>query len=459
MDHLPAHAGPGALLSKDDNRSQLLTEGCRGALRTPAGSIAALFTLLSYDRKARIAVYTLRLLNGSVNEVACVVFGLTHDGTPALVHPEPIHVAPNSKLDTEISVRVEGFGSFERVLAEVRSASGIFRIEAPPYPKFQSKVPKIIAAATSGVALLVAGAFGFMASVPRVSGFSLPPKAMVGTTVEAEYSASGIGRVAYSVEDPDGKAIAGGPLQYRTGTVRFAIPASHDGAAYTMRLSMIGPLGRNAETRVVNAIPLPKPRLLSGANIASIEIDPIVAHPGDLVHVMYASNGDEGFLRMLDQHGTIWAQIPSSKSGNSWMRVPLFDRDREMRVSLNIKRGPSSAQSSAGMIVIASKGAIGEDLAAKKDTGAENAIFKIAKTNVKSGGTVKIKVLTPRPGLRIALADTQSHEIDGMNVGFDQPWVYLRAPDVQLAQRYVIVASFTDGFGQESVVAPLIVAP
>jgi hypothetical protein len=41
----------------------------------------------------------------------------------------------------------------------------------------------------------------------------------------------------------------------------------------------------------------------------------------------------------------------------------------------------------------------------------------------------------------------------------DQEFVYLHAPDVQIAGRYVVVASFKDGFGEESVVAPVVVAP
>ncbi|HEU5478701.1 MAG TPA: hypothetical protein VFU90_02660, partial [Candidatus Tumulicola sp.] len=78
---------------------------------------------------------------------------------------------------------------------------------------------------------------------------------------------------------------------------------------------------------------------------------------------------------------------------------------------------------------------------------------------VKSGGAVHVKILSPRNGMRIALTDTQSHEVTGLDVGDDATTVTLKAPAVTLPTRYTVVASFTDGFGQESIVEPITVTP
>ena len=460
MQTLPAPMGPLAIQAGD--RFPLLAAGSLGAARTTAGDLVATFVLLRHDRRRDIATYAFRVFNFSSSEAVCVLYGLTSYGAPALAHPVPIRVPSNTKRETEISFPVRGFGSFERVLAEVRSETALFTVEAPSLPQPPiSRVSKISLALSILLALVCAAALALQRLPPRIAGFSLPPSALAGSTVDAEYATGGIGQLSYSVDDPNGKRLAEGPLTDRTGAIRFALPQSGDAVAYTMRLLLTGPFGSTSEARVVNAVPPPKPKIVvsSGAQISNIEVDPIVAHPGDLIHIKYSASASDGYVRLLDSQGTIWSQFRSSRDGSTWMRVPLFDTDREMRVLLHVKRGTSVAQSSAGLIVIASKDELNSDSAPSKDTGAENGIFSIASTKVRSGGTIKIHVLTPRDGLRIALTDTASNEISGVEVGLDQDVIYLHAPSVQVAGRYVIVASFRDGFGEESVVAPVVVAP
>ena len=76
-----------------------------------------------------------------------------------------------------------------------------------------------------------------------------------------------------------------------------------------------------------------------------------------------------------------------------------------------------------------------------------------------SGGTIQVRILSPRNGMRIALTDGQSREVAGTNVGADVETVTLKAPAVTEAARYTVVASFTDGFGQETIVQPIMVRP
>lgn len=78
---------------------------------------------------------------------------------------------------------------------------------------------------------------------------------------------------------------------------------------------------------------------------------------------------------------------------------------------------------------------------------------------MKSGATIRVHVLSPRNGMRIALMDGQSHEVTGLDVAADADTITLQAPTVTAATRYTVVASFTDGFGQESIVEPITVEP
>jgi hypothetical protein len=61
--------------------------------------------------------------------------------------------------------------------------------------------------------------------------------------------------------------------------------------------------------------------------------------------------------------------------------------------------------------------------------------------------------------MRIALDDGQSREVAGMLAGAEADVVTLRAPAVTVPTRYTVVASFTDGFGEESIVQPVTVTP
>jgi hypothetical protein len=78
---------------------------------------------------------------------------------------------------------------------------------------------------------------------------------------------------------------------------------------------------------------------------------------------------------------------------------------------------------------------------------------------VHSGDPIRIRIISPRNGMRIALNDAQSHEVQGQDVGAQADVITLQAPRVSVATRYTVVATFTDGFGQESVVQPVTILP
>ena len=78
---------------------------------------------------------------------------------------------------------------------------------------------------------------------------------------------------------------------------------------------------------------------------------------------------------------------------------------------------------------------------------------------MRSGNPIKIRILSPRNGMRFSLTDSQSHELAHLDAGTDADVVTLPAPAVSVPTRYVVVASFTDGFGQESIVQPVTILP
>ncbi len=235
---------------------------------------------------------------------------------------------------------------------------------------------------------------------------------------------------------------------------------------------MQGPLGSVDATRVLNAIvPVATNR---AARIGSISVSPVIAKPGQVIDVSYTATAESGYVRLLGVDGTIWAQKPFSARGETQFVVPYFSGPREMRVVVHVARGQTSAQSTAGLVVADLAGrpaspadtqVAGDDesgsgsIADGSASGSANGTFAVLTPQVRSGNPIKIRILSPRNGMRFSLTDSQSHELAHLDAGTDADVVTLPAPAVSVPTRYVVVASFTDGFGQESIVQPVTILP
>ncbi len=439
--------------------------GCGTAVQTRSG-VAAFFVLESFDRRRGIATYALQIVNESQARLVCRAWVVTRTGNAALAHPGLLEIEPFSAIAMQIPVRVQDFGSFERAVAEIAGEDVHYVVEAaaPPLRPRRSIFAIAVAAALIFGTLAIAGATALAGMMPRIAAFAVPPMALSGTTVAAEYDALGVGALAYQVLAPDGHRVAGGTLADHSGSIPIALAPSADSGAYTLQMTMQGPLGSAKEVRVLNAVP---PKMRGGARIADIAVNPVVAKPGQAVNVGYAASGDSGYVRLVGTDGTIWAQKPFSPQGTTQFIVPTVDSTREMRVVLHVTKGRSAAESSAGLLVAtaAAKAAdtpqtvAGDNNPDGATDDSDNGTFEVLTRSVQSGGAIHVRIFSPRNGMRIALTDPQSREVTGVNVGADAESVTLKAPSVTVAARYTVVANFTDGFGQESIVQPVIVRP
>jgi hypothetical protein len=433
------------------------------ALQTLAGSVSAFFALESFDERRGVAIYALRVVNRTTAALVCRTWVLSRNGDATLAYPVSFEVEPLSTSATQVPVWPKDFPSFERALAEVAGDGVHCIVEAavPPRSRLQASYARLVAACLIVGALAFGAAAALRSTLPRIAAFAAPPQVLAGTTVGAQYVATGAGRLSYDVIAPDGRRLQGGELAERAGTLRVAIPASNDAGAYTMQLVLAGPLGTATETRVLNTLAA---RGNTSAQIENVSVTPAVAKPGQRIDVAYAADGDAGYVRLLGADGTVWAQQPFSRAGQTQLVVPAVSSLRDMRVVLHVSRGRSVAQTMAGLAVAppatradTSSPIVGDDETAPAAN--ENGTFEILTPTVNSGGTIRVHIISPRNGMRIALTDAQSHEVTGLNVGAEADVVTLRAPAVTVPTRYTVVASFTDGFGEESVVQPVTVAP
>jgi hypothetical protein len=426
--------------------------------------------LESFDRRRGVATYALRVINRTKGALICRTWVLSATGEPVLAYPELFEIEPFSTSATNVPVWPRDFASFDRAIAEIvgNGVHCIVEAAAPP-PRKPARTQALVAAASIAAGILFfAAAVALRGAVPRIAALSVAPSALAGTTVEAQYDASGAGRLSYLITAPDGHRVAGGRLQEHSGSIFVPIPASTQAGAYVLRVAMEGLLGGTTETRVINAV-------LSGAagaQIDDISVHPMVAKPGQSIDVAYSAAADGGYVRLVGTDGTIWAQEPFSKGGQTRLVVPPVPDGRELHVLLHVTKGNSAAQSVAGILVASApapaapapaaqapaQNAGDPNVPADVDPDA-NGTFEVPIRTVRSGEAIKVRILSPRNGMRISLNDTQSHEITGTDVGVEADVITLRAPSVSVATRYTVVANFTDGFGEESIVQPVTVLP
>jgi hypothetical protein len=445
--------------------------GSGTAMQTLAGSVSAFFALESFDRRRGVATYLLRVVNRTHSTLICRTWVISRSGDAALAYPVLLEVEPLSTSAMQVPVWPRDFASFDRAIAEIAGEGVQCIVEAPAPPRFNSEqlYTRLAAAslAVGVVALTLAAVLN--GALPRIAAFAVPPEALAGTTVRAEYQASGAGTLSYSVLAPNGRKIQGGSLGDHSGSLPIPLPQSGSSGAYTLQMTMAGALGSVSETRVLNTI------VGNGAHdaeIGGISVAPLVAKPGQVVNVAYSASGDQGYVRLMSDDGTIWQQQPFSRGGQTQLVVPPVTVSQQMKILLHVTKGRSAAQSVAGLLVVpaaasrtlnAAPQIVSDDDPGTGSTGAPdsgaNGTFALASPTVKSGATIHIQVLSPRNGMRIAVTDAQSREVSGLNVGSDSTEVTLTAPTVTVPTRYTVVASFTDGFGQESVVEPLTVVP
>lgn len=436
-------------------------------LQTLDGCVSAFFALEAYDRRSGAATYALRVVNRTTSALICRTWVVSRSGDALLAHPILVEIAPLSTSLARVPVWPSDFPSFDRAIAEIagEGVHCIVEAPAPAHPKRRRMLAIVATAGTIAGGMLLACAAAVNAALPRITAFAMAPETLAGSTVRAEYAVSGSGQLHYSVLAPDGRQIQSGRLSSRAGDIPVAVPASDVSGAYTVQLAMDGVFGKTASTRVLNAT-VARPATV--AAIDAISVKPAVAKPGDTVSVAYSAAGDTGYVRLVGSDGTIWQQRPFSRAGAAQFVVPPVRALREMRVLIQVKKGQSVAQSMAGFAVVSdsttanaatSQVVGGDDPDQAAQPGTANGTFELVERAVKSGASIHVRIISPRNGMRIALTDEQSHEVTGIDVQPDATSATLTAPVVYKPTPYTVVATFTDGFGEESVVEPVTVEP
>ena len=432
--------------------------GTQSRVCTQDGRIDAFLAYAGYDRSNGTAKYALRVLNNSPLPARAHVSCVRRDGSKVSAYPLDLEIAPYALRDDLIPVRVDVIGEYQRALVEISSVQTYFTVDAPaPQPEPRRWLRWAAAAAAP---LVLMGATQFC--VPRILGVQAPLKALAGSTIDVPLQVAGVGTVEYDFTTREGVQLAAG-LVDRSGILRLKIPSYGAGAPYALNVRMRNAFATAQQAQTIGAIvpATPKPAPVAAPQISELSVTPSAPAAGAKIMVQYATNARAGDVWLVDGQGRTWASAPLSPRGETAFTVPQAAAGRDMRVVLHAKIGKQHVQSAVALSVLPGAVAAAPVPAPSVQVTqrAPSPQIVISSQVVTPGDNVTVRVAGMPGDVRISLMDTVGTTLQQGDTSVDAGGVSFTAPSVSSVTTFYIVAAFTNGTMEQSVVHRLVVTP
>lgn len=432
--------------------------GSQAAVCTADGRIDAFLAYVSYERFNSTAKYALRVLNNSAVPARARLYCIRRDGSKLSAYPRDFEIAPFAMRDDMIPVRVDVTGHYERALVEISSVQTYFTVEAPAPPRPKPQWLRWVAVAAAPVVLMGATEL----CVPRILGVEVPSKALAGSKVDVPLQVSGVGTIAYDFSTRDGVQLAAGLVE-RSSVIRLSVPDRGAGAPYALHVRMRNAFGSAQAASTIAAIvpATPRPKAAAAApQIAEVSVHPSTVQAGQKIMVQYATNVRTGDVWLVDMNGRTWAAGPLTSAGATTLNVPGSAAGREMRVVVHAQSGKQHAQSAVGVTVLPQVVAAAPppDPAADKPQVAQPQIL-LSSPVVSPGDSVTVRVSGMQGDVRVTLMSESGATLEQGETSQDDGGVSITAPSVSAVTAFYVVASFSDGTAEQSIVHRLMVTP
>lgn len=448
-------------LALPESRTKRQTQlyGTRAQIAAGGGDVEGYLALAGFDKRAGTASYALRIVNQSGEQLRARMTCATLRGDSVLAYPLDVQVAPFSVSETLLPVRVADVGPYDRAIVHVAGDDVAFSLEAPAPPRSRKRARWIVAASAS-LALTLGTAFGAAASTPHLSLLAAPARALGGTALDVPYAFGGWASLQYHLQTPDGRQISAGLLTSHQGTLHFAVPPAA-GSKLLLSVVIDGPFGRqirSATIAIANAAP--KAKNVTGAappRIGEFAVATPSVRAGEAVRFTYTTDARGGDIWLLDDAGRLWARAPISPYGETTLTVPQGAAGRQMRAVLHART--LSADSVASLAFTVQPGAMVADAPPSAAPKSANVAMMLSSANVAPGDDITVTLQGAHGDARVSLTDASGNAIDQGDIPSTQDAVTLTAPSVTKAQTYYVMASITQGIGEQTVVRKVVVSP
>jgi hypothetical protein len=216
-----------------------------------------------------------------------------------------------------------------------------------------------------------------------------------------------------------------------------------------------------------NALAAPKSlrhKTLHAKPALKFTLDADAVEGGNPIVVRYQAAAT-GTVKLLDQDGTERASALLGKRGSSIVLAPKVDVAQDFRLVIDARHGADVAETALPVRIVPAASRVAAAAAVKPPPvkavvrASNDAPIALDASNYRAGQPITVSILHYAPNLEVTLMDDKGEELRKVAVRAEDKQLRIEAPSVMDAARFVIVATFARGAGQDSVIQPIIVRP
>jgi hypothetical protein len=472
-------------------------------MELPLGEIAGDFhAIAGHGNKS--ASYELLVSNDTPRPLATFAYAAQGSGRRDRITWNAILVPPYSAIAVEIDVALPRRGRPPRVLAELHAEDAKLTLDGGPPHQYSRGLARRATLLASALLLLALGTASIAKTQPHVEALGAPETVRGGAPFSVAYAVGHSSDADYTVDTADGLEVARGTLHDGAGSFMLALPSKHVSTGYDIHVNARGRFG--ADVRSAHVVAL----AASGADqktlrVQGLALEAETVRGGGTIAVNYKTSAQSGYVRLIDEIGTVRAEALLNPHGRSILQAPYVDADQDLRVVVDAQMGAARAEGevpvrilrsdpgivaalpgASGMLVPALVGDPGDPSDPTTNSGdpsqaaqpaaatsdsvpvenmnddtaaavvpADDARGIISVARIQHlDAPIVVRVDRYEPGLRVALMGDSGDEIEGVDLNEGDTHAILPAITGH-PQRLSVVATYARGFGQETFIRPI----
>jgi hypothetical protein len=481
-------------------------------MELPLGEIAGDFRAIA-GSDGKHASYELLVSNDTPRPLATFAYAAQGAARNDRITWNAILVPPYSAIAVEIDVALPRSGRPPRVLAELHGEDAKLTLDGGPPHRYSRGLARRATLLASALLLLALGTASIAKTQPHVVALGAPDAVRGGAPFSVAYAVGHAIDAEYTVDTADGLEVARGTLHDGAGAFMVALPTKHVSSGYDIHVFARGRFGQDERSTHVVALAAAKGSLPRPLRVAGLKLDAPAVRGGETIGVTYKTSAQSGYVRLIDEIGTVRAEALISPQGHSVLQAPYVDADQDLRVVVDAQVGATRAEGEVPVRVLRSdpgvvagmpgktsmlvpalagdQGAAGDpgDLDVQNSAGNANADASpdaqaaqarddsssvpvivsndaepapaagpndlIAVARVQHlGRPIFVRVTRDEPGLHVALMGDSGDEIEGVDLSEGERSAILPAITGR-PQHLSVVATYAKGFGQETFIRPI----
>jgi hypothetical protein len=455
-------------------------------LELPLGEIAGDLHAMT-GGKGRHASYELLVANDTPQPVATFAYAAEQSSRSRITW-NAILVPPYSAIAVEIDVELPRRGRLPRVVAELHAEDAKLTLDAGPPHRFSRGIARRATLLLSALFLLAVGGVSIAKTAGHVLALAAPETVRGGAPFTVVYALNDSAGAEYTVETADGIEVGRGQLADRSGAFALSLPVKPVSTGYDVRVFAHGRFGTDVRTAHVVALATTAPPKNSKAlAVTGLALANETVRGGDPIVVNYSTAATVGWVRLIDEIGTVRAEALLNPHGRSMLEAPFVDADQDLRVVVDAQAGAARAEAevpvrvlhadptlalTAGgrpLIAVPAIAPDGSDAGASAPAGAaaatappsvplpagdDGGVVSVSPLQHK-GAPIVVRIARHEAGLRVAIMGDSGDELEGVDVGQSDSTIVLPALGGPQPSRLSVVATYAKGYGQETFIRPI----